>query len=53
MLSLFANRSCSHLGGETIDVNGGQEGLTTGFPVTIAGEWPWNLEYSSRIQAMV
>lgn len=24
-----------------------------GFPVTTAGEWPWNLEYSSRIQAMV
>lgn len=27
--------------------------LTMGFPVTTAGEWPWNLEYSSRIQAMV
>jgi len=27
--------------------------LTIGFPVTTAGEWPWNLEYSSKIHAIV
>lgn len=27
--------------------------LTTGFPVTTAGEYPWNFEYSSSIQAIV
>lgn len=27
--------------------------LTIGFPVTTAGEWPWNFEYSSSIHAIV